>query len=172
MFSLALAKVSITRGLGYIVRCFTGLYHLGTAPIYVLRILLQRKVVSFCRNPEGHRGQIIDISVLNTHIQCPSSKMETTGPFLRALTGQWLTSLDLKDAYFHIPIYPPHRRYLRFCHEGVWQVRALPFGLNTTPNVVHKGHDSGCVLLKHTHTGPAYMSISCRLSWSRGKALE
>ena len=82
---------------------------------------------------------IIDLSVLNTHIQCPSFKMETNGSLLKALQkGQWLTILDLKDAYFHIPIHPSYRQYLlpRFCHEGVvWQFRALPFGLNTAPRV-------------------------------------
>ena len=74
---------------------------------------------------------IIDLSVLNTHIQCPSFQMETNGSLLKALQkGQWLTILDLKDAYFHIPIHPSYRQYLRFCHEGVvWQFRALPFGL-------------------------------------------
>ena len=79
---------------------------------------------------------IIDLSVLNTHIQCPSFKMETNGSLLKALQkGQWLTILDLKDAYFHIPIHP-YRQYLRFCHEGVvWQFRALPLGLNTAPRV-------------------------------------
>ena len=80
---------------------------------------------------------IIDLSVLNTHIQCPSFKMETNGSLLKAIQkGQWLTILDLKDAYFHIPIHPSYRQYLRFCHEGVvWQFRALPFGLNTAPRV-------------------------------------
>ena len=80
---------------------------------------------------------IIDLSALNTHIQCPSFKMETNGSVLKALQkGQWLTILDLKDAYFHILIHPSYRHYLRFCHEGVvWQFRALPFGLNTTPRV-------------------------------------
>ena len=79
----------------------------------------------------------IDLSALNTHIQCPSFKMETNGSVLKALQkGQWLTVLDLKDAYFHIPIHPSYRRYLRFCHQGVvWQFRALPFGLNTAPQV-------------------------------------
>ena len=63
---------------------------------------------------------IIDLSALNTHIQCPSFKMETNGSVLKALPkGQWLTILDLKDAYFHILIHPSYRHYLRFCHEGV-----------------------------------------------------
>ena len=32
--------------------------------------------------------------------------------------GQWLTSLDLKDASFHKGIDPADRRYLHFCHNG------------------------------------------------------
>ena len=53
--------------------------------------------------------------------------------------GQWLTSLDLKDAYFHIGIDPADRRYLRFCHNGTaWQFTVLPFGLSTSPRVFTK----------------------------------
>ncbi len=38
------------------------------------------------------------------------------------------------DAYFHIPIHPSMRRYLRYAYRGkVWQFRALPFGLSTAP---------------------------------------
>jgi hypothetical protein len=29
-------------------------------------------------------------------------------------TGMWATSIDLKNAYFHIPIRPAYRKYLRF----------------------------------------------------------
>ena len=83
---------------------------------------------------------IIDLSALNSHIPCPTFKMETSGSILRSVQkGQWLTSLDLKDAYFHIPIHRESRRYLRFLHLGVvWQFKALPFGLNTAPRVFTK----------------------------------
>ena len=83
---------------------------------------------------------VIDLSGLNSHIPCPSFKMETPVSILRAVQkDQWLTSLDLSDAYFHIPIHPDSRRYLRFLlHDVVWQFRALPFGLNTAPRVFTK----------------------------------
>ena len=52
--------------------------------------------------PKASKGEwrpIIDLSALNCHIKCPSFKMETAGSILKALKqGQWLTSLDLKDA--------------------------------------------------------------------------
>jgi hypothetical protein len=89
----------------------------------------------------GNRWRpVIDLSALNAHVPCPSFKMETPASVLRAVRkGQWLTSLDLSDAYFHIPIHQASRRYLRFLHQGVvWQFRALPFGLNTAPRVFTK----------------------------------
>ena len=66
---------------------------------------------------------IIDLSSLNVFVHCPSFTMDTPRSILGALPqGQWLTSLDLKDAYFHIEINPADRRYLRFCHNGTaWQ---------------------------------------------------
>jgi hypothetical protein len=93
--------------------------------------------------PENKWRPIIDLSALNSHIPCPTFKMETPGSILRSVQkGQWLTSLDLKDAYFHIPIHPESRRYLRFLHQGVvWQFKALPFGLNTAPRVFTKVTD-------------------------------
>ena len=69
------------------------------------------------------------MSVLQDGKQCVSSLSPSK-------KRHWLTILDLKDAYFHIPIHPSYRQYLRFCHEGVvCQFRALPFGLSTAPRV-------------------------------------
>ena len=48
--------------------------------------------------------------------------------------GEWVTSIDFKDAYFHIPIQEQARKYLRFHVEGrTYQFKALPFGLSTAP---------------------------------------
>ncbi|KAK5935335.1 hypothetical protein CgunFtcFv8_020704 [Champsocephalus gunnari] len=50
--------------------------------------------------------------------------------------NDWFTSVDLKDAYFHIPVYYPHRKYLRFAFQGVcYEYRVLPFGLSLSPRV-------------------------------------
>ena len=49
-------------------------------------------------------------------------------------TGEWVTSIDFKDAYFHIPIQNRSRKYLRFHVEGkTYQFKALLFGLSTAP---------------------------------------
>ena len=85
----------------------------------------------------GKWRPVIDLSSLNVHIRCPTFRMETSALVMAALQqGEWATSLDLSDAYFHIPIHTVSRRYLRFKHRGcVYQFRALPFGLNTAPRV-------------------------------------
>ena len=52
------------------------------------------------------------------------------------IPGEWVASIDLSDAYLHIPIHPHSRKYLRFCHRSqVFQFTSLPFGLATAPQV-------------------------------------
>ena len=47
-----------------------------------------------------------------------------------------VSSIDLSDAYLHIPIHPNSRKYLRFCHKSqVFQFTSLTFGLATAPQV-------------------------------------
>ena len=62
-------------------------------------------------------------------------KMETPesiGAYL--IPGEWVSSIDLSDAYLHIPIYQNSRKYLRFCHNSqVFQFTSLPFGLAMAP---------------------------------------
>ena len=50
--------------------------------------------------------------------------------------GEWVTSIDLTDAYLHVPIHTLSQKYLRFCHKGaIYQFTSLPFGLATAPLV-------------------------------------
>ena len=45
-------------------------------------------------------------------------KMETPESIRTSLIpGEWVSSVDLSDAYLHIPIHPNSRKYLRFCHS-------------------------------------------------------
>lgn len=48
--------------------------------------------------------------------------------------GDWLVKVDLKAAYFTVPIHPDHQGYLRFVVEGVaYQFTCLPFRLACAP---------------------------------------
>ena len=66
-------------------------------------------------------------------------QMETTRSIAAAIQpGDWAVSLDLKDAYFHVPIHKDFRHFLRFSFEGqVYEFKALPFGLASAPLVFH-----------------------------------
>ena len=78
---------------------------------------------------------VIDLSHLNLYLDFPTLMMGTTQSIRNSLqVGQWTTSLDLKDAYFHIPMAPSVHKLLRFQVLGkLYQFVAMPFGLATAP---------------------------------------
>ena len=78
---------------------------------------------------------ILDLSTLNKFLKVGTFKMETAETIRTSLSqGEWVTSIDFRDAYFHIPIHPQSRKYLRFHIQGnSYQFKALPFGLATAP---------------------------------------
>lgn len=46
----------------------------------------------------------------------------------------WFTASDMKDAYFHVDIHPPYRKFLHFMvDQEHYQFLILPFGLVTVP---------------------------------------
>ena len=80
---------------------------------------------------------MIDLSTLNTFIRQTPFKMETVASVLNAVQeNDLLASLDLKDAYFQLPVHPSSRKFLRFVSQGtVYQFKVLYFGLSTAPQV-------------------------------------
>jgi ribonuclease HI len=89
---------------------------------------------------DGGQRPVLNLKGLNKFVQVRSFKMQTLQLVLQQLhQGDWLASLDLKDAYFHVPIHPDYRKYFRFEFLGrVYQFRVLPFGLSTAPRVFTK----------------------------------
>ena len=75
---------------------------------------------------------VIDLSRLNTFLLVERFKMETPESIRASLIpGELVSSIDLSDAYLHIPIHPNSSKYLRFCHRFT----SLPFGLTMAPQV-------------------------------------
>ena len=62
---------------------------------------------------------------------------ETSRLVLRAVRrGDWMVSIDLKDAHLQVPFHPESRKFLRFiAFRKVYQVKVLCFGLSTAPQV-------------------------------------
>ena len=85
----------------------------------------------------GSWRPVIDLSTLNLRIQQTSFKMETLQSVLLSVRpGDWMVSLDLKDAYLQVPMHPDSRKFLRFMVGGkVYQFKVLCFGLSTAPQV-------------------------------------
>ena len=85
--------------------------------------------------PNNKWRPILDLSNLNFFLKVEKFKMETPETIRTSLQqGEWVTSVDFKDTYFHIPIQEQSRKYLRFHVQGrTYQFKALPFGLSTAP---------------------------------------
>ena len=98
------------------------------SPGYYSRLFLVLK-------PDGSFRPIIDLEKLNQFVVVPSLKMETLFSIITALQPQeWITKIDLKDAYHHILVYVYIWKYFRFVVAGeVYQFRVFPFGLLTAP---------------------------------------
>ncbi|KAJ1080319.1 hypothetical protein NDU88_000538 [Pleurodeles waltl] len=92
------------------------------------------------RKKTGDWRPILDLCSLNKYLKKQSFRMISLQDVLRLLNrGDFMTSLDLQDAYFHIPIHPNHRKFLRFKVAGIhYQFRVLPFGLRSAPRVFTK----------------------------------
>ena len=55
------------------------------------------------------------------------------------LEGDWLVKVDLKDAYFSVPISQENKKFLCFQFEDKsYQFNCLPFGLASAPLVFTK----------------------------------
>ena len=89
---------------------------------------------------DGGFRPILNLRGLNGLIEVPTFKMETLRSVIASVSpGEWLTSIDLKDAYLHVPMHPEFRKYLRFSFDGVcYEFRVLPFGISTAPRVFTK----------------------------------
>ena len=85
--------------------------------------------------PNNQWRPILDLSNLNQFLKVEKFKMETPETIRTSIQqGEWVTSVDFKDAYFHIPIQEQSSKYFRFHVQGnTYQFKALPFGLSTAP---------------------------------------
>ena len=95
---------------------------------------------------------ILDLSLFNKSIMERRFHMLTIKQVLECVhQGDWFTSIDLKDAYFHVSIVSKHRRYLRFSFQGVqYQYNRLPFGYSLAPRTFSKCVETALEPLRRT----------------------
>ena len=89
---------------------------------------------------DGGQRPVINLKALNQFVQAQHFKMEGIHSLKEILKpGDWLAKVDLKDAFFTIPIHVAHRKYLWFTLQGkVYEFNCLPFGLSSAPWVFTK----------------------------------
>ena len=96
--------------------------------------------LSLVPKKDGGQRPVINLTALNKFLQSQHFKMEGIHTLRDIIKpGDWLAKVDLKDAFFTIPIDQPHRKHLRFSFQGrAYQFNCLPFGLTSAPWVFTK----------------------------------
>ena len=85
--------------------------------------------------PDGTDRFILNLKKLNQYVETEHFKLEDLRTAINILEkDDYMCSIDLKDAYFMIPVAKSDRKFLRFIHKGTtYQFTALPFGLAPSP---------------------------------------
>jgi len=83
----------------------------------------------------GQMRPVINLKKLNEWVEPQHFKMEGMGTLKELLrVNDWMVKVDLKDAYFTIPINTGHQLFLRFVvGQEQYQFTCLPFGLSCAP---------------------------------------
>ena len=79
---------------------------------------------------DGTYRTILNLKFLNKECQKEHFKMETLQQAIHMVKpGAYLASIDIKDAFYSVPIYEGHKKYLKFMWQGnAFQFRAMPNG--------------------------------------------
>ena len=106
----------------------------------LIQSMQQNNIVEVVRSLSQRNQEAGNISFLNSFLEIPHFTMESAESIRRSLPRDaWVTSIDLVDAYFHIPIHRGYQKFLQFqTRDTIYQFRALPFGLSPAPWVFTK----------------------------------
>ena len=90
--------------------------------------------------PDGSVRVILDLSDFNELVEYQHFKMSSLGTALDLIQrDSFMSSIDLKDAYYSVLIFENDRKYLKFEWEGsLYQYRVLPNGLACAPRYFTK----------------------------------
>ncbi|KAG1252706.1 hypothetical protein G6F68_011662 [Rhizopus microsporus] len=83
---------------------------------------------------------VFNLKRLNQYLDPPPFKMETIREVAHLLRkNDYLVSVDLSDAFLHIPVHPDSRKFLRFKWKSqIYQYTTTPFGLAPVPYLFTK----------------------------------
>ena len=89
---------------------------------------------------DGSHRLILDLTWLNRHVEYQHFKMQSLQSAVDLMSPDcWMGSIDLRDAYYSVPVWSEHRKYLRFrWHGQLFQFTCLPNGLACAPRIFTK----------------------------------
>ena len=89
---------------------------------------------------DGSARIILDLSVLNKHVVYLHFKMDTLADVIEMIHPLcFFVTVDLKDAYFSVPVRPEERCWFRFIwKENHYQFTCLPQGFTSAPRTFTK----------------------------------
>ena len=130
----------------------------------------------FCRpKKDGSVRIILNLKTLNKQVEYHHFKMETLTHAIQLMTkGCYMASIDLKDAYYSVPIAQEDRKYLKFQWQGhLYQFTCLPNGLAEAPRKFTKLLKVPfAVLRSQGHESSAYLDDSALFGGTEKKCLE
>ena len=99
-------------------------------------------ISNICVRPkaDGTHRLILNLKYLNEDVEHIHFKMETLKSVLPIIKrNSWYASVDLKDAYYSVPVDKEFRKYLCFYWENsLYRFTSLPNGLSSAPRVFTK----------------------------------
>ena len=90
--------------------------------------------------PDGTYRMILNLRAFNEFVQYHHFKMDTLEMAVKMMKpGCFMASIDLKDAYYTVPIFHAHQKYLKFIFNGtLYQYTCMANGLSCAPRVFTK----------------------------------
>ncbi|XP_066986092.1 uncharacterized protein [Macrobrachium rosenbergii] len=106
----------------------------------VRHLKFQGRLFSLPKKDSDNRRVILDLSTLNSYMQCDKFRMLTISQVRTLLPREAVTtSIDLTDAYYHVPMARNVSPYLGFRRgKQAYSFRVMPFGLNVAPRIFTK----------------------------------
>ena len=117
--------------------------------------------------PNGKTRLILNLKQLNVFINTNHFKLEDLRTTIKLISKDcFMSTIDLKDAYFLIKIHDNSKKYLRFqWKDNLFEFNVLPFGLNTAPYVFTKLMKPVVKLLRCTgNLSTIYLDDLCLVS--------
>ena len=90
--------------------------------------------------PEGTFTMIVNSKKLNKCVEAPYFKTESIKNVLcMTEPGAWMASVDLKDAFFTIPIHSDYQKFFKFIHKRIpYEFSSMPNGYSDAMRVFTK----------------------------------